>query len=140
MVTITRKAEFSASHYCAVSDLSDAENEALFGKAARPAGHGHNYLLEVTIAGDVDPVNGMIMDLKVLKGLINEHVVEVYDHRFLNKEVSPFDLIVPTPENIAADIWKRIEKAVAGERHKLHQVRLWETPDLCVDYFGPGGE
>ena len=82
----------------------------------------------------------MIMDLKVLKGLINEHVVEVYDHRFLNKEVSPFDLIVPTPENIAADIWKRIEKAVAGERHKLHQVRLWETPDLCVDYFGPGGE
>ena len=140
MVTITRKAEFSASHYCAVPGLPEAENEALFGKASRPAGHGHNYVLEVTVAGDVDPVNGMIMDLKVLKDVINERVVDVYDHRFLNKEVPPFDRVVPTPENIAADIWQRIEEAVNTEGRTLRKVRLWETPDLCVDYFGPGSD
>ena len=140
MVTITRKAEFSASHYCAVAGLSDLENETLFGKEAHPPGHGHNYVLEVTVTGKVDPVNGMIMDLKTLKDLIDEQVIAVYDHRFLNKEVPPFDHCVPTPENIVVDIWRRMEKVVDDEHHKLHHIRLWETPDLCVDYFGSSAE
>lgn len=137
MVTITRKAEFSASHYCSIANLSDTENEALFGKEARTAGHGHNYVLEVTVTGDIDPINGMIMDLKTLKDLINEQVINIYDHRFLNKEVPPFDHCVPTPENIAVDIWNRMEKAVNNDHHRLHHIRLWETADLYVDYFGP---
>ena len=137
MVLITRKAEFSASHYCASPDLSAEQNDALFGNAARPAGHGHNYVLEVTVAGDVDPVHGMIMDLKVLKELIHSDVVDVYDHRFLNHEVPPFDRVVPTPENIAKDIWSRLEPGIREKDCRLHGVRLYETPDLYVDYFGP---
>jgi len=137
LVLITRKAEFSASHYCASPDLSAEQNEALYGKAARPAGHGHNYVLEVTVAGDIDPVHGMIMDLKVLKDLINRDVVDVYDHRFLNHEVPPFQRVVPTPENIAKDIWLRLEPGIRAQGCRLHGVRLYETPDLYVDYFGP---
>ena len=137
LVLITRKAEFSSSHFCAVPDLSVAENEVLFGKAARSSGHGHNYVLEVTVAGEVDPVHGMVMDLKVLKEIINENVVDLYDHRFLNHEVEPFDRIVPTPENIAKDIWRRLAAAVEEKGCRLHGVRLYETLDLYVDYFGP---
>ena len=136
MVLITRRAEFSASHYCANPALGDDENEALFGKASRPSGHGHNYVLEVTVAGDVDPVHGMVMDLKELKQIINDEVVEVYDHRFLNHEVPPFDRVIPTPENIAKDVWRRLEPPVRGRDCRLHGVRLYETPDLYVDYFG----
>ena len=137
LVLITRKAEFSASHYCASPDLSTQENEALFGMAARPSGHGHNYVLEVTVAGDIDPVHGMIMDLKVLKEIINDKVVDLYDHRFLNHEVEPFDRVVPTPENIAKDIWARLDGPIAESGCRLHGIRLYETPDLYVDYFGP---
>ena len=105
---ITRKVEFSASHVCRNPQLSDQENRALFGAAANPHGHGHNYLLEVTVAGTPDPVTGMVMDLKLLKDLLNREVVDAYDHRFLNREVTPFDRVIPTPENIAIDIWNRL--------------------------------
>ena len=138
MVLITRKAEFSASHYCANPAWTPEQNEAMFGKASRPSGHGHNYVLEVTVAGDVDPTNGMIMDLKDLKQIINDEIVEVYDHRFLNHEVPPFDRVIPTPENVVQDIWQRLEKAVTAQNRRLHGVRLYETPDLYVDYFGEG--
>jgi len=133
---ITRKAEFSASHFCRNPQLSDAENRALFGPAANPHGHGHNYMLEVTVEGTPDPVTGMVLDLKRLKEIVNQHVVEVYDHRFLNYEVPPFDRVIPTPENIAIDIWNRLEPRFAGARGRLHGVRVYETPDLFVDYFG----
>jgi len=136
MVLITRKAEFSASHYCAHPEWTPERNEAVFGKASRPAGHGHNYVLEVTVAGDIDPVHGMIMDLKDLKQIIQNEVVEAYDHRFLNHEVPPFDKVIPTAENIAQDIWRRLEKPVNTGNRRLHGIRLYETPDLFVDYFG----
>ena len=138
MLLITRKAEFSASHYCASPALSPEENEELYGPASRPSGHGHNYVLEVTVAGDVDPASGMIMDLKDLKQIIQDRVVEVYDHRFLNHEVSPFDRVVPTPENIVKDIWERLTPGVNENGRRLHGIRLYETADLYVDYFGGG--
>lgn len=140
MILITRRAEFSASHFCAHPSLSEEQNDALYGAASRPSGHGHNYVLEVTVGGEVDPVTGMIMDLKRLKEIINEQVVELYDHRFLNHEVPPFDKIVPTPENIARDIWERLEPYVNGKSRRLHLVRLYETPDLYVDYTGGAGK
>ena len=136
MLLITRKAEFSASHYCASPALSPQENEELYGPASRPSGHGHNYVLEVTVAGDIDPTSGMIMDLKDLKQIIQDRVVEVYDHRFLNHEVPPFDRVVPTPENIVKDIWERLTPAVNEDGRRLHGIRLYETADLYVDYFG----
>lgn len=133
---ITRKAEFCASHVCRNPSLSDAENERLFGKAANPQGHGHNYVLEVTLEGEPDSVTGMIFDLRELKELLNRQVIEPFDHRFLNRETPPFDRIVPTTENLAIEIWKRLELSFVDSRAKLHSVRLYETADLFVDYIG----
>src|ERR1700686_4222865 len=135
-MVITRKVEFSASHTCRNPELSEQENQRLFGPAANPHGHGHNYVVEVSLAGDPDPVTGMVLDLKELKEILTRHVVEPYDHRFLNYEVQPFDRVVPTTENIALDIWRRLEPRLNAGRGKLHAVRVYETPDLYVDYFG----
>ena len=135
MVSITRRAEFSASHYCSNPELSPEGNRALYGKAANPAGHGHNYALEVTVSGDVDPVNGMVMDLKELKQVMEREVVEAFDHRFLNHEVPPFDRVNPTPENIAREIWRRLVPHINQNGRKLARVRLYETPDLYVDHW-----
>jgi 6-pyruvoyltetrahydropterin/6-carboxytetrahydropterin synthase len=133
---LTRKAEFSASHVCANPALSEAENKTIYGPNANPNGHGHNYVLAVTIAGEPDPVTGMVFDLRELKQILNEEVVEPMDHRFLNREVAPFDRVVPTTENIALEIWKRLEPRIERAKVRLHNVRLYETADLFVDYGG----
>jgi 6-pyruvoyltetrahydropterin/6-carboxytetrahydropterin synthase len=135
MVSITRKAEFSASHRLANPDWSDEKNYEIFGDESKT--HGHNYVLEVTVSGPVHPSHGMIMDLKELKEILNREVVEPWDHRHLNHEAPPFDRVVPTAENLAVEIWNRLEPAVAGGGRRLHGVRLYETPDLYVDYAGP---
>jgi 6-pyruvoyltetrahydropterin/6-carboxytetrahydropterin synthase len=132
---ISKKVEFSASHICRSPELSDAENERVYGAAANPLGHGHNYVVEVAIQGRPDPVTGMIMDLKQLKEILEEKVLDVYDHRLLNREVAPFDRIVPTVENIAVDIWNRVEPHIAGTAW-LYSVRVHETNELCVEYRG----
>jgi 6-pyruvoyltetrahydropterin/6-carboxytetrahydropterin synthase len=135
---ITRRAEFSASHVCALPRLTEQENRQLYGAAANPKGHGHNYTLEVTLSGDPDPATGMIFDLKKLKEIINRTVIEPMDHRFLNYEVPPFDKVVPTAENLAVEIWNRLAPHFEnGSRAHLHNVRLYETEDLYVD-CGPG--
>lgn len=133
---ITRKVEFSASHICRNPQLSDEENRKRFGLAANPQGHGHNYVLEVSLEGTPDPVTGMVFDLKELKEVLNREVVDLYDHRFLNYEVPPFDHVIPTTENIARDIWQRLEPHLVGAGRRLHAVRIYETADLFVDYFG----
>ncbi|MGD1096201.1 MAG: 6-carboxytetrahydropterin synthase [Bryobacteraceae bacterium] len=133
---LTRKAEFSASHVCASSSLSSEENWALYGADANPNGHGHNYVLEVTVEGQPDRVTGMVFDLRELKQILNEEVVEPMDHRFLNREVPPFDQVVPTTENVALEIWKRLEPRIARRNVRLRNVRLYETADLYVDYGG----
>jgi 6-pyruvoyltetrahydropterin/6-carboxytetrahydropterin synthase len=133
---ITRRAEFSASHVCCQPSLTAEQNRQLYGAAANPSGHGHNYVLEVTLEGDPDPVTGMVFDLKKLKEVINQTVVEPMDHRFLNYEVPPFDKIVPTTENIAAEIWGRLQPNFNNGRARLRNIRLYETEDLYVDYSG----
>jgi 6-pyruvoyltetrahydropterin/6-carboxytetrahydropterin synthase len=135
-MVITRKVEFSASHICRNPRLSEQENLAVFGMAANPHGHGHNYVVEVSLSGEPDPVTGMVLDLKELKEILNREVVDPYDHRFLNYEFPPFDRVVPTTENIARDIWSRLEPRLSTEKTRLHAVRVYETPDLYVDYFG----
>jgi 6-pyruvoyltetrahydropterin/6-carboxytetrahydropterin synthase len=132
---ISKKVEFSASHVCRSPRLTDAENERVYGPAANPLGHGHNYVVEVAIEGDPDPVTGMILDLKRLKEILEDRVLEVYDHRMLNSEVEPFSRVVPTAENIAIDIWNRIYPHIGG-RARLHSIRLHETPELSVEYRG----
>jgi 6-pyruvoyltetrahydropterin/6-carboxytetrahydropterin synthase len=134
---ISKKVEFSASHICRSDRLSDAENERVYGAAANPLGHGHNYVVEVAIAGTPDPVTGMILDLKRLRDILEERVLSVYDHRLLNREVAPFDRIVPTVENIAIDIWNRLESGIDDTgRVRLHSVRVHETNELFVEYRG----
>lgn len=134
---ITRRAEFSASHVCCQPDLTAEQNAELYGLAANPSGHGHNYVLEVTLEGDPDAATGMIFDLKKLKDLIQQTVIEPMDHRFLNYEVPPFDKKVPTAENLAVEIWDRLQPHFRRGRARLRNVRLYETEDLYVDYEGP---
>jgi 6-pyruvoyltetrahydropterin/6-carboxytetrahydropterin synthase len=133
---LTRKAEFSASHVCSNASWTQEENLRVYGANANPNGHGHNYVVEVTIEGDPDKLTGMVFDLRQLKAILNEEVIEPMDHRFLNREVAPFDRIVPTTENIAIEIWRRLEPRLNTPAAKLRNVRLYETQDLFVDYGG----
>jgi 6-pyruvoyltetrahydropterin/6-carboxytetrahydropterin synthase len=135
-MTITRRVEFSASHVCRNPALSDEENARIYGAAANAHGHGHNYVVEVSLSGDPDPVTGMVLDLKELKEILNREVLGPYDHRFLNHEVPPFDRVVPTTENVARDIWQRLEPQLRGDNRRLHSIRVYETPDLYIDYAG----
>jgi len=130
---LTRKAEFSASHVCRIPTLSDDENRDLFEEGANPHGHGHNFVVEVTVEGEPDRATGMVIDLKDLKSIIEEEVVVPMDHRFLNHEVSPFDRVIPTAENVALEIWKRLDRRLSASNPALSKVRLFETADLYVD-------
>ena len=134
MIYLTRKCEFSASHFYHNPQWSEEENRRAFGKFANLNGHGHNYTLEVTVKGEVDPVTGFVVDLRELKDILNREVVDAMDHRHLNKEVPEFATKIPTSENIAIAIWQRLEKKLNVA--KLHRVRLYELPDLFVDYYG----
>ncbi len=134
MIFLTRKAEFSSAHYYWNELWSPEENERVFGKCANRNGHGHNYTLEVTVAGEVDAVSGFVVDLKELKGILEREVVSVYDHRHLNLEVPEFAKRQPTVENIAVAIWGRLLGKIPQAR--LHRVRVYETPDLFADFYG----
>jgi 6-pyruvoyltetrahydropterin/6-carboxytetrahydropterin synthase len=133
---LTRKAEFSASRVCANPTWSPEKNAAVYGATANPNGHGHNFIVEVTVEGETDAVTGMVIDLRTLKELLNREVVDAMDHRNLNREVRPFDTIVPTTENIAAEIWRRLEPELRHPHVHLYNVRVYETNDLFVDYGG----
>jgi 6-pyruvoyltetrahydropterin/6-carboxytetrahydropterin synthase len=134
MILLTRKAEFSSSHYYWSDQLSEAENLRLFGKCANRNGHGHNYTLEVTVKGEVDQRSGFVVDLKQLKEIMNREVLDAMDHRFLNKEVPEFATRIPTTENLAIAVWQRLVSKL--EKAQLHRVRVYETPDLFVDFYG----
>ena len=117
-----------------LSSGKNRRNRRIFGKCNNPNGHGHNYTLEVTVKGDVDPKSGFVVDLKQLKDVMNREVIEGMDHRFLNKEVPEFRDQIPTTENLAIAIWKRLEFKL--QVAKMHRVRVYETPDLFVDFYG----
>lgn len=134
MIYLTRKCEFSASHYYHNPELTPEENQRIFGKCANLNGHGHNYTLEVTVKGEIDLTTGFVVDLKRLKEILNDEVVEAMDHRHLNKEVPEFAAQMPTTENIAVAIWNRLQPQLSTAR--LHRVRVYEMPDLFVDYYG----
>ncbi|MBM3787160.1 MAG: 6-carboxytetrahydropterin synthase [Acidobacteria bacterium] len=133
---ISRRAEFSASHVCRSVELSAEENLSLYGPGANANGHGHNYVVEVTLSGTPDPTTGMIYDLKDLKDIMHSEVVDPMDHRHLNFEVPPFDKVVPTTENLTLEIWRRLEPHFKQGPARLHCVRLYETEDTYVDYYG----
>ena len=137
MVFLTRRATFSASHYYWNDAWPAERNERVFGRCANRNGHGHNYTLEVTVAGKPDAVTGFVVDLKWLKDVIERQVLAAYDHRHLNLEVPEFAGRIPTTENIAISIWCRLEPAVtAAGGAKLDRVRVYETPEIFAEFRG----
>src|SRR5256884_5706938 len=122
MIYLTRKAEFAASHYYHNPEFTPEENRAIFGKCNNPNGHGHNYTLEVTVKGKVDPKSGFVVDLKQLKEVMNREVLDAMDHRFLNKEVPEFFSRIPTTENLAISICHRLSPKLTTAH--LHDVRV----------------
>ena len=133
---LTKRVEFSSAHFYHRPEWSEAENRRVFGACANREGHGHNYLLDVTVAGPVDPRTGMVVNLNEIKRIIGE-VVEGFDHRHLNLDTPHFRDRVPTTENLARVLWDLIDPRIPVGR--LSRIRLYEEEDLFVDYFG-GGE
>src|SRR6266849_6356582 len=125
MIYLTRKIEFSASHLYHNPAFSAEENRRVFGKCNNPHGHGHNYVLEVTVAGEPDPATGMVLDLKELKEILQREVTDRMDHRFLNYEVPELAGQIPTCENIAAVIWRLREPKCRKRAMKIHLSRRY---------------
>jgi 6-pyruvoyltetrahydropterin/6-carboxytetrahydropterin synthase len=140
MVYLTRRYHFSASHRLHSERLTDDENLRVYGKCNNPHGHGHNYVLHVTVAGPVDPATGMALDLAVLDRVVQEEVIEPFDHAFLNLDVESFRHTVPTTENVCAEIFRRIgdglsQEAKAGQA-RLKKLLLEETQSNYFEYEG----
>lgn len=137
MILLTRRATFSASHFYWNPKWTEEKNREVYGRCANRNGHGHNYTLEVTVAGRPDPVTGFVVDLKWLKDVIENEVLAAYDHRHLNLELPEFAETVPTTENISIAVWKRLETAVnAAGGAKLNRVRVYETPEIFAEFRG----
>jgi len=133
MVQMTERFEFSAAHRLMSPALSDAENRAVFGRCYNPNGHGHNYELEVTIEGEPHAQTGLVMHVGELQRLVNEHVIDVLDHKHLNIDCSEFATLNPTVENIARIIHEKLVPAFRGPA-QLRRVRVWETPKTWAEY------
>ena len=131
-VYVTRKAHFNAAHRLHNPDQSDAWNRDTFGKCNSPNWHGHNYELDVTVAGEPDPETGFVIDLAHLKGVIEAEVVEPLDHKNLNLDVPFLTGKKTSTETLAVAIWERLAPHVAG----LHEIELRETPNNSVIYRG----
>jgi 6-pyruvoyltetrahydropterin/6-carboxytetrahydropterin synthase len=127
--TLTVKTHFSAAHRLAIPSLSFEENQEIYGKCARPNGHGHNYHLEVTVAGEIDDRTGMLVDLGALQSVIDEYVVEPFDHTFLNKDIAYFAEVVPTAENIAVRIADLLRSPIQEIGAELAKIKLIESPN-----------
>jgi len=134
VVYLTRRETFAAAHRLFKSDLSDEENFQIFGKCSNPNWHGHNYTLEVTVAGETNPETGFVLDIKKLKEIIKEVVIKKVDHKNLNLDTDFMNGIIPTSENITTAIWNELaDKIPEG---KLYSVKLYETENNYFEYKG----
>lgn len=134
MIRVTRRYQFSAAHVLARSEWTTDHNKRVYGKCSNPAGHGHNYGLEVTIEGELNVSTGTIVPLSILDEIVESRVMRRLDGRWLNREVPEFANVVPTAENIARHIWDSLESAVSPAH--LVGVRLVETRNNSVEYSG----
>jgi 6-pyruvoyltetrahydropterin/6-carboxytetrahydropterin synthase len=133
-VTVTRRLRFNAAHRVFNPSFSDAENEATFGKCNNPNWHGHNYVLEVSVEGDIDDRTGYVLDLSKLRDVVEARVIDKVDHKNLNLDVDFMKDIIPTAENIVVQIWRILEPAVRPA--KLTRLVLRETENNHVEYTG----
>ena len=137
---VTRRVHFSAGHRLHNPSFDEERNRDTYGLCNRPNGHGHNYDLEVTVEGEIDPETGFVMDLKQLKALLGRSVLADLDHANLNLDVPWLDGVIPTTENLAVAIWGQLDRDLGPVR--LVSIRLWETERNMVEYRGekePGG-
>lgn len=134
-VRVTRRLHFSAAHRLFREDWSDERNGDVFGDCSNPNWHGHNYELDVTVVGPVDPETGFVIDLKELRDLVQERVIDHVDHRNLNLEVEWLEGRIPSTENVVVAIWERLVDALPPPV-RLERLVLWETPRNSVEYTG----
>ena len=137
-VAVIRREHFNAAHRLFHKDWTDEKNAATFGKCSFPNFHGHNYELEIKVVGEIDPVTGYVMDLKLLSDLVNEWVLEKLDHKNLNLDVDFMYGKLASCENLIVEIWKILEAHLPAitTHGKLYSLRLYETPRNYVEYFG----
>jgi 6-pyruvoyltetrahydropterin/6-carboxytetrahydropterin synthase len=135
-VFVTRQVHFNAAHRLHNPGKSKRWNEEKFGLCSNPRGHGHNYVLEVTVSGVPDPETGYVMDLGALKAVLEREIVTPCDHRNLNEEVPFLRDVIPSTENLVIAFWEQLEPRLRPVR--LHCVRLFETPRNYAEYRGPG--
>lgn len=133
-VTVTRRLRFAAAHRVHNPALSDEENESLFGKCNNPHWHGHNYLLEVSVRGELEEKTGYVMDLGRLRDLVVKEIIEKVDHRNLNVDVDFMRGVIPTTENVAVACWRILEPRIRPAT--LVRIRLWESENNYVEYAG----
>lgn len=136
MIYITRKESFNAAHKLARPDWSDEENKSVFGKCANPNWHGHNYQLYVTVKGEINPETGFLVDLKWLKQVINTQIIDKVDHMNLNLDVDFMKDQLASTENLAIAFWNILLPHIAAEGAHLHCIKLYETENNYVEYFG----
>ena len=134
MVYLTRRATFSAAHRLWSNALSEAENLAIYDKCANPNGHGHNYVLEVTVHGNPDPRTGMVLNLVTLKQAMNEQIIDWVDHKHLNHDVPWLEGYIPTTEVLTIKFWERLERVLPSGL--LYEVKLLETENNSASYRG----
>lgn len=136
MILITRRERFNAAHKVFRPEWDEQKNLEVFGKCSNPNWHGHNYELYVTVAGDLDPETGFVMDLKVLSDIIKLRVIDKVDHKNLNMDVDFMKGKMPSTEVLAVAIWNEIEADIAKHGKKLYSVKLYETENNFVEYLG----
>jgi 6-pyruvoyltetrahydropterin/6-carboxytetrahydropterin synthase len=132
VVLLSQRFEFSAAHRLYNAAFSDAQNWETFGRCNNPNGHGHNYELEVTVAGEPDPVTGIVFPVAELQKIVTRDVLDIFDHKHLNLDCPQFAKLNPTVENIAQVIFGQLRGAIGAGR--LKRVRIWETPKTCCEY------
>lgn len=132
-IELGRRYRFAASHRLHSEKLSAEENSRVYGKCNNPYGHGHNYVVEISVSGPVDPATGMIANLTELDGFVERKVIEAFDHRSLNEEVAAFREKVPTTENVCIEIYERLKHF---PKAKLERVRIEETANNSFEYAG----
>ena len=137
MLTLTRRERFCAAHKLANPNWSDDKNEEVFGRCSNKNWHGHNYELFVTVKGEVNPETGFIIDLKWLGDLLKEKIVDPFDHRNLNLDVPRFEGKMVSTEIVAIEIWNIIEKDIKAQGAELFCVKLNETENNSIEYWGP---
>ncbi len=137
MLTITRRERFNAAHKLHREDWTDKQNEEVFGKCANKNWHGHNYELFVTVKGEINPITGYVIDLKWLSDILQTKVIEVLDHKNLNLDVPFLKGKMCSTEIVAIEIWKIIEDDIKEQGAQLYCLKLMETENNYVEYYGP---